>query len=89
MEARMPRTKATLMALAEKYHMEFLRHYITDEGYGVYCVSDERIPELDALAADNEWGDAWIFDWLNWTSPPYMYRIICPKNWINLWGWVE
>ena len=51
MEARMPRTKATLMALAEKYHMEFLRHYITDEGYGVYCVSDERIPELDALAA--------------------------------------
>lgn len=72
MEARMPRTKAALMALAEKYHMEFLRHYITDEGYGVYCVSDERIPELDALADDDEWGDAWIFDWLNWTSPPYM-----------------
>lgn len=89
MEARMPRTKATLMALAEKYHMEFLRHYITDEGYGVYCVSDERIPELDALAADNEWGDAWIFDWLSWRNPPYMYRIICPKSWINLWGWVK
>lgn len=79
MEARMPRTKATLMALAEKYHMEFLRHYITDEGHGVYCVSDERIPELDALAGDDEWGDAWIFDISTGQARPICTGYFVPK----------
>ena len=42
-------TRAELKTIAAKYNMDFIRHYITNQGEGVYLDSDVSIPELDEL----------------------------------------
>lgn len=88
--------KAELIALAEKYHMEFLRHEITNERAGVYCESTDLIPELDELVAQGESAGAFeniptypVFANREQTGVGYHYDLYCPKKWIDLYGWTE
>ena len=78
--------KAELMEIASRYEMDFIRNNITNEGVGVWKRSAELIPELDAIVEANQLpvtGER-LAD-----PEGYTYRIFCPSNWIDLWGWKD
>lgn len=77
-------TKTELRLTAEKYGMEFIRENVTQEGVGVWCVSAELIPELDAVVDADKMP---VVGTRSYTGDSYLYRIYCPKEWIDLWGW--
>lgn len=81
-------TKAELIKIAETHRMDFIRQPITDEGVGVWCESIDRIPELDAICDraeyDNVMGTREIVAGMG-----YVYKLYCPRLWIDLCGWSE
>ena len=85
-------TKNEVKTIAEKHGMEIMRNPITDEAHGVYCESENLIPELDALANKVDWHnpapgavavERQVF------GTVYRYTIHCPTTWFDLWGWRE
>ena len=84
--------KADVMDLANRYSMVILRDSITHEARGVYCDTDDAIPELDALANKVDWHNPApgqvVVERQNFGSA-YRYIIHCPTSWFDLWGWRE
>lgn len=84
--------KAELKAIADRYGMDIIRQEITGEGVGLYLVTEENIPELDTLANKAPFEK---FEGIIVTkeySPcdnTHTYRVYCPSNWFDLWGWAE
>lgn len=84
--------KAELKAIADRYEMGIIRQEITGLGVGLYLVTEEDIPELDALANNPPFEK---FEGVIATkeySPcdnTHTYRVYCPANWFDLWGWAE
>jgi hypothetical protein len=79
-------TRARAKELQKKYGMEIMRHYITRQGFGLYVQSENRIPELDELAADRTTPIL-----ANHVEEPYLttYELYCPTSWFDLWGWAD
>ncbi len=85
--------KAELKELSTRYGMSIMREEITNEGIGLYLMTEKDIPELDALAnippfsagprrviatkAYNPWDNS------------HTYRVYCPTSWFDLWGWAD
>lgn len=84
--------KAELKAIADRYEMGIIRQEITGLGVGLYLVTGKDIPELDALANNPPFEK---FEGVIATkeySPcdnTHTYRVYCPANWFDLWGWAE
>ena len=78
-------TKAALMDIAERNHMDFIRRNITNEGAGVYCESSKLIPELDAICDSKEYDNV-IGERIATPGFGYIYQVYCPETWIDLHG---
>lgn len=84
--------KAELKAITDRYEMGIIREKITGAGVGLYLVTEEDIPELDTLANNPPFEK---FEGVVATkeySPcnnTHTYRVYCPANWFDLWGWAE
>lgn len=78
-------TKDQAKELQEKYGMQIMRHYITNEGGGLYVDTPDLIPELDALA-DADLGPRMACR-RSLFIDTYRYELILPKSWFDLWGW--
>lgn len=84
--------KAELKAIADRYEMDIIRQEITGLGIGLYLVTEKDIPELDTLANKTPFEK---FEGIMVTkeySPcdnTHTYRVYCPANWFDLWGWAE
>lgn len=84
--------KAELKAIADRYNMGIIRQEITSLGIGLYLETEKDIPELDALANAQPFEE---FEGVIATkdySPCdniHTYRVYCPANWFDLWGWAE
>lgn len=84
--------KAELKAIADRYKMGIIREKITGVGVGLYLVTEKDIPELDALTNKLSFEK---FEGVVGTkeySPcdnTRTYRVYCPANWFDLWGWAE
>lgn len=78
-----------IKALADKYGMDIMRNSITSEAGGVSVFSSELISELDALADAGQEAivpcvcirDRFL------DGEGYQYKIYCPPEWFDLWGW--
>lgn len=87
--------KAELKAIAERYEMGIIREEITNEGVGLYLVTAEDIPELDALANIPPFErnpSPWAVTATKEYSPRgdiHTYRVYCPTSWFDLWGWKD
>ena len=84
-------TKPELIALADRYGMSILRDPITREAWGLMLETDQDIPELDALAADI-WGECCVavtkeYGTYAAAHGTHLYKVICPVEWFDLWGW--
>lgn len=79
-------TRARAKELQKKNGMEIMRDEITREGFGLFVVAENRIPELDALARDRS--TAMVADY---SGEPYhtTYSLYCPTSWFDLWGWAD
>lgn len=81
-------TKDELKTLQERYNMEFIRDSVTREGSGIFLVSDQLIPELDAIVENEEAPHpGMVAGTRELLVNKYHYKIYCPKTWIDLWGW--
>lgn len=84
--------KAEMKAIADRYEMGIIRQEITGLGVGLYLITAEDIPELDTLANKPPFE---TFEGVIATkeySPcdnTRTYRVYCPANWFDLWGWAE
>ena len=84
--------KAEMKAIADRYEMGIIRQEITGLGVGLYLVTEEDIPELDTLANKTPFEK---FEGIMVTkeySPcdnTRTYRVYCPANWFDLWGWAD
>lgn len=84
--------KAEMKAIADRYGMGIIREKITGLGVGLYLVTEEDIPELDALANKAPFEK---FEGIMVTkeyclfASIHTYRVYCPANWFDLWGWAE
>lgn len=84
--------KAELKAIADRYRMNIIREKITGAGVGLYLTTEKDIPELDTLANKTPFEK---FEGITVTkeySPcdnTHTYRVYCPSNWFDLWGWAE
>lgn len=82
--------KAELKAIADRYGMGIIREKITGLGVGLYLVTEEDIPELDALANKAPFekfeGIMVTKEYCPFASI-HTYRVYCPANWFDLWGW--
>lgn len=82
--------KAELKAIADRYEMGIIREEITGEGIGLYLVTEEDIPELDTLASISPFEKPENVITTKEYSPcdnTHTYRVYCPANWFDLWGW--
>lgn len=77
--------KEQMKQIAEKYGMEILRHPITSEAWALYKISAEPIPELDALCESAEPSN--IGATRSCIPGEISYKIACPTNWFDLFGW--
>ena len=84
--------KAELKEIADRYGMGIIRQEITGLGVGLYLTTEKDIPELDTLANKTPFEK---FEGIMVTkeySPcdnTRMYRVYCPANWFDLWGWAD
>lgn len=84
--------KAELKAIADRYEMGIIRQEITGLGVGVYLVTEKDIPELDTLANNPPFEKFEGVIAIKEYSPcdnTHTYRVYCPANWFDLWGWAE
>lgn len=84
--------KAELKAIADRYGMGIIRQEITGLGVGLYLVTAEDIPELDTLANNPPFEKFEGVIAIKEYSPcdnTHTYRVYCPANWFDLWGWAE
>lgn len=84
--------KAEMKAIADRYGMGIIREKITGLGVGLYLVTEEDISELDALAnkapLEKFEGIMVTKEYCPFASI-HTYRVYCPANWFDLWGWAE
>lgn len=84
--------KVEMKAIADRYGMGIIREKITGLGVGLYLVTEEDIPELDALAnkapLEKFEGIMVTKEYCPFASI-HTYRVYCPANWFDLWGWAE
>lgn len=84
--------KVEMKAIADRYGMGIIREKITGLGVGLYLVTEEDIPELDALAnkapLEKFEGIMATKEYCPFASI-HTYRVYCPANWFDLWGWAE
>lgn len=84
--------KAELKAIADRYEMGIIREKITGAGVGLYLTTEKDILELDPLANKTPFEK---FEGIMVTkeySPcdnTRTYRVYCPANWFDLWGWKD
>ena len=84
--------KAELKAIADRYKMGIIREKITGAGVGLHLVTEKDVPELDKLANKTPFEK---FEGIIITKEysPYdnkrTYRVYCPANWFDLWGWKD
>lgn len=84
--------KAELKAIADRYEMGIIRQEITNLGVGLYLVTEEDIPELDRLANNppfEKFEGVIATKEYNPCDNTKTYRVYCPANWFDLWGWAE
>lgn len=84
--------KAELKAIADRYKMGIIREKITGAGVGLYLVTEEDVPELDKLANKTPFEKFERIIVTREYSPcdnTRTYRVYCPANWFDLWGWAE
>ena len=85
-------TKIEVKALADRHGMIILRDPITNEAHGVYCDTEDTIPEPDAIANTADWHNpapGAVAVERQAFGPVYRYTIHCPSGWFDLWGWAE
>lgn len=63
-----------------------MRDEITRQGFGLYVATENRIPELDALARD---GSTSMLADYSGEQFCVMYSLYCPESWFDLWGWAD
>lgn len=84
--------KAELKAIADRYEMGIIREEITGLGTGLYLVTEKDIPELDTLVNKSPFdkfeGVVATKKYSPWDNTR-IYRVYCPANWFDLWGWAE
>ena len=84
--------KADLKEIADRYGMGIIRQEITGLWVGLYLTTEKDIPELDTLANKTPFEK---FEGIMVTkeySPcdnTRTYRVYCPANWFDLWGWAD
>ena len=85
--------KADLKAIADRYEMGIIREEITNEGVGLYLVTEEDIPELDALSKippfDKKPGGVIATKEYSPCDNSHTYRVYCPTSWFDLCGWKD
>lgn len=84
--------KAELKAIADRYKMGIIREKITGAGVGLYLVTEEDIPELDTLANKvplEKFEGIMVTKEYSPCDNARTYRVYCPANWFDLWGWAE
>lgn len=79
-------TRARAKELQKKHGMEIMRDEITRQGFGLYVATENRIPELDALARDRS--TPMLVDYSG-EQFCVMYSLYCPESWFDLWGWAD
>ena len=77
--------KAELIETFTKYNMEFMREPITKQGIGAFCRVNHAIPDLDKVVEDNRLPVVGTRVYL--PDGEIEYKIYCPSQWIDLWGW--
>lgn len=85
--------KAELKDVATRYGMGIIREEVTSKGVGLFLVTAEDIPELDALANTPPFSAApGAVVTTKEYSPcdnAHTYRVYCPTSWLDLWGWAD
>lgn len=85
--------KSELKDVATRYGMGIIREEVTSKGVGLFLVTAEDIPELDALANTPPFSAApGAVVAMKEYSPcdnTHTYRVYCPTSWLDLWGWAD
>lgn len=84
--------KAELKAIADRYGMGIIREKITGAGVGLYLVTEKDIPELDTLVSKTpleKFEGIMVTKEYSPCDNTHIYRVYCPTNWFDLWGWAE
>lgn len=84
--------KAELKAIADRYEMGIIREKITGAGVGLYLTTEKDIPELDPLANKvpfEKFEGIIVTKEYSPCDNTHTYRVYCPSNWFDLWGWAE
>lgn len=82
--------RAEAKALAKKYGMRILRAPVTGEAWALYLETPECIEELDALANQDILPCAMEANyWGHDVGLPIAYKLVCPTNWFDLFGWAD
>ncbi len=85
--------KAELKDVATRYGMGIIREEVTSKGVGLFLVTAEDIPELDALANTPPFsaapGAVVATKEYSPCDSTHTYRVYCPSNWFDLWGWAD
>ncbi len=77
--------KQELIKVAEENGMEFISNPITHQKFGVYLTTDAEVEALDCIVeSDNK-----IVNGTREYRPDgsIHYRIFCPTEWMDLYGW--
>lgn len=83
--------KAELKAIADRYGMDIIREKLTGACVGLYLVTKKDIPELDPLANKTfeQFEGIIVIKEYSPCDNTRTYRVYCPSNWFDLWGWAE
>lgn len=76
--------KSELMDLQKKYKMQIHINVVPD---GIYCYSEEPIPELEDLVSNKS--DKITPCFCDKTDGKYKYIIYCQESWINSNGFIQ